>query len=254
MCAAEVQAVQPTPTRRLIGLFGGTFDPIHFGHLRAALDCVQGLDLAELRLLPLNIAPHRAQPIAPGALRVAMIEAALNGVSADHGTEAPVPAARIRIDPRELNRPGPSYTVDTLEELRRECGHETPLCLLIGTDAFNGFMDWRRPRDILELAHLVVMQRPGAPTVRDAALRQEIQRRRTDDPAALHRVAGGSIYFQTVTQLDISATGIRRIIASGQSPRYLLPDPVITLLAHAGCYGRVPGVGLTAPAERSRPG
>ncbi|TVQ88131.1 MAG: nicotinate-nucleotide adenylyltransferase [Chromatiaceae bacterium] len=230
----------------MIGLFGGTFDPIHFGHLRAALDCVQGLDLAELRLLPLHIAPHRAQPIASGALRVAMIEAALNGVGSGlgscDGAESPPPAGRIVIDPRELNRAGPSYTVETLEELRREIGTETPLGLLIGTDTFNGFMDWRRPRDILDLAHLVVMQRPGAPTVRDAVLRQEIQHRRIDDPAVLHRVAGGHICFQTVTQLDISATGIRRIIAIGQSPRYLLPDPVITLLARDGCYGRVIGV------------
>jgi len=209
----------------MIGVFGGTFDPIHFGHLRPALDVVQSLGLAELRLLPLKVAVHRPQPLASAALRLQMTRLAVNGQPG------------FVVDDRELTRDGPSYTVDTLASLREEVGADSPLCLLIGGDAFAGFLDWHRPRAILGLAHLVVMQRPGAPTVRDQALRDEIGRRRVDDPGALRQAPAGRIYFQTVTQLDISSTRIRRMFAAGQSPRFLLPDAVLELLDREQCYG-----------------
>jgi len=209
----------------MIGVFGGTFDPIHFGHLRPALDVVQSLGLAELRLLPLKVAVHRPQPLASAALRLQMTRLAVNGQPG------------FVVDDRELTRDGPSYTVDTLASLREEVGADAPLCLLIGGDAFAGFLDWHRPRAILGLAHLVVMQRPGAPTVRDQALRDEIGRRRVDDSGALRQAPAGRIYFQTVTQLDISSTRIRRMFAAGQSPRFLLPDAVLELLDREQCYG-----------------
>jgi len=209
----------------MIGVFGGTFDPIHFGHLRPALDVVQSLGLAELRLLPLKVAVHRPQPLASAALRLQMTRLAVNGQPG------------FVVDDRELTRDGPSYTVDTLASLREEVGADSPLCLLIGGDAFAGFLDWHRPRAILGLAHLVVMQRPGAPTVRDQALRDEIGRRRVDDPGPLRQAPAGRIYFQTVTQLDISSTRIRRMFAAGQSPRFLLPDAVLELLDREQCYG-----------------
>ena len=219
----------------MIGVFGGTFDPIHFGHLRPALDVVQSLGLAELRLLPLKVAVHRPQPLASAALRLQMTRLAVNGQPG------------FVVDDRELTRDGPSYTVDTLASLREEVGADAPLCLLIGGDAFAGFLDWHRPRAILGLAHLVVMQRPGAPTVRDQALRDEIGRRRVDDPGALRQAPAGRIYFQTVTQLDISSTRIRRMFAAGRSPRFLLPDAVLELLDREQCYGPA----LAAASDRS---
>ena len=219
----------------MIGVFGGTFDPIHFGHLRPALDVVQSLDLAELRLLPLKVAVHRSQPLASAALRLQMTRLAVNGEPG------------FIVDDRELTRDGPSYTVDTLASLRDEVGADSPLCLLIGGDAFAGFLDWHRPRAILGLAHLVVMQRPGAPTVRDQALRDEIGRRRIDDPRALRQAPAGRIYFQTVTQLDISSTRIRRMLAAGRSPRFLLPDAVLELIDREQCYGPTPA----ADSDRS---
>jgi len=219
----------------MIGVFGGTFDPIHFGHLRPALDVVQSLGLAELRLLPLKVAVHRPQPLASAALRLQMTRLAVNGQPG------------FVVDDRELTRDGPSYTVDTLASLRDEVGADAPLCLLIGGDAFAGFLDWHRPRAILGLAHLVVMQRPGAPTVRDQALRDEIDRRRVDDPGALRQAPAGRIYFQTVTQLDISSTRIRRMFAAGRSPRFLLPDAVLDLLDREQCYGPSPA----AASDRS---
>jgi nicotinate-nucleotide adenylyltransferase len=209
----------------MIGVFGGTFDPIHYGHLRTALDVVQGLGLAELRLLPLKVAVHRAQPVAGAGLRLAMTRMAARG------------QPEFVVDDRELTRDGPSYTVDTLTSLRDELGPDRPLCLLVGGDAFAGFFDWHRPRAILGLAHLVVMQRPGAATVRDAALRAEIARRRAEAPEALQRSPAGRIYFQTVIQLDISSTRIRRMLGAGLSPRFLLPDAVLGLIEREQCYG-----------------
>ncbi len=208
----------------MIGLFGGTFDPVHFGHLRVALDVVQHLDLTQLRLLPLAAAVHRHQPLASPEQRMAMLQIAI-------GDER-----KLVADDRELTRGGPSYTVDTLRLFRDELGAELPICLLVGADAFEGLPDWHRPLDILELVHLVVMQRPGVSTVRDSWLRDQVAQRRIDVPAALRRQAGGHIYFQTVTQLDISATRIRRLLAQGQSPRYLLPDAVLSLAVSEGLY------------------
>lgn len=139
-------------------------------------------------------------------------------------------------DDRELKRGGPSYSIDTLLQFRDELDAAAPLCLLVGADAFEGLADWHRPLDILGLAHLVVMQRPGAPTARDPWLREQVEQRRTDDPAALRLQAGGLIYFQTVTQLDISATRIRRLLAQGESPRFLLPDAVLAMARANSCY------------------
>ncbi|MCF7994267.1 MAG: nicotinate-nucleotide adenylyltransferase [Chromatiaceae bacterium] len=208
----------------MIGLFGGTFDPVHFGHLRVALDVVQHLQLEQLRLLPLAAAVHRRQPQASPEQRMAMLQAAI--------CDEPCLVA----DDRELKRGGPSYTVDTLHTFRDELGSQAPLCLLVGADAFEGLPDWHRPLDILGLVHLVVMQRPGAPTARDPWLREQVEQRRTDDPAALRLQASGLIYFQTVTQLDISATRIRRLLAQGKSPRYLLPDAVLAMARANRCY------------------
>jgi nicotinate-nucleotide adenylyltransferase len=208
----------------MIGIFGGTFDPIHFGHLRAALEIREALGLRELRLLPLNQAVHRAQPLADGALRLAMVRAALDG---EPGMVA---------DDRELRRPGGSYSVDTLTEVRAEVGPDEPLCLLVGGDAFNTFFEWHRPRDILELAHLAVMQRPGSVLPRDPELREELERRRAQARGDLHAAPAGRIWLHRVSQLDIASSRIRRIIADGNRARFLLPDAVLRLAMDAGCY------------------
>ncbi len=117
----------------MIGILGGTFDPIHFGHLRPALDCLQGLGLAEVRFIPLNVAVHRPQPLAAPAMRLAMLEAAVRGQPG------------FVVDTRELERPGGSFSYDTLVSVRAEVGAEIPLCLLVGGDAFAGFLSWHRP-------------------------------------------------------------------------------------------------------------
>ncbi|MCG6943353.1 MAG: nicotinate-nucleotide adenylyltransferase [Thiohalocapsa sp.] len=208
----------------MIGILGGAFDPVHFGHLRTALEVREALGLDEVRLLPLNVAVHREQPAADGALRLRMLEAAVAN------------APGLVADDRELTRPGGSYTVDTLTHLRDELGADVRLCLLVGGDAFNGFLAWHRPRDILGLAHLAVMRRPGSVLPRDPELREELERRRAARPADLHAAPAGRIWLQSVTQLDISSTRIRRTMAAGHSPRFLLPDAVLDIALAAGCY------------------
>jgi len=208
----------------MIGILGGTFDPIHFGHLRPALDVMQALALSQVRFVPLNVAVHRRQPLASGQQRLAMVRAALGGQPG------------FAADERELRRAGGSYSYDTLESLRQEVGQTVPMCLLVGSDAFRDFLSWHRPEGILQLAHLVVMQRPGREDRYDSALESWAAPRVTEDPAALAEARGGCVLFQRVIQMDISATGIRHLVAEGRSPRYLLPDAVLEMIERDGLY------------------
>lgn len=208
----------------MIGVLGGTFDPIHYGHLRPALEVMEALGLAEIRFVPLRVAPHRVQPLVSAEQRLALVRAA---VAAQAG---------FVVDDRELHRQGKSYTYDTLCSLREELGAVVPLCLLLGADAFAEFATWHRPRDILGLAHLVVMARPGGTRPGDPQLAGWIRDRQAVKVDAMREAPGGRIYFQPVTQLDISATSIRAALARGQSPRFLLPDAVLDLIDKGGLY------------------
>jgi nicotinate-nucleotide adenylyltransferase len=208
----------------MIGVFGGTFDPIHFGHLRPALDIQQALGLREIRFVPLSKAVHRTQPMATGAQRLAMVRAAVVGQRG------------FVVDDRELRRIGASYSFDTLESLRREIGPQVSVCLMTGLDAFGELLTWYRWQDISELAHIVVMRRPGARTLMGADLRRWMEPRLTRNPEDLAKVPGGCVLMGDVTQLDISATGIRSLIAKGLSPRYMLPERVLTIIEREGLY------------------
>jgi len=208
----------------VIGLLGGTFDPIHFGHLRPALEVFESLRFDELRFLPAGVPPHRPTPAVPAEHRAAMVALAI----------ADIPG--FCLDRRELERPGPSYTVDTLEALRAELGGTVPLALLLGADAFAGLDRWHRGERILELAHIVVGQRPGAD------LRWELggpQRQRfVSNPDELGAVPAGCIWVAEVTALDISATRVRDVLAAGRSARFLLPDAVLDYIHEHRLYRR----------------
>ena len=207
-----------------IGIFGGTFDPVHYGHLRPALEALEGLALDEVRMIPCGIPPHRGEPAASASQRLAMLELALEE------------QAGLRIDARELERPGPSYMVDTLTSLRDELP-ETPLCLLLGSDAFLGLPSWHRWRELTDLAHLVVMHRPGWEfEAADAQLAALLAERQVSSHAALAAHPAGAILLLPVTQLDISATSVRGLIAAGRSPRYLLPEAVWSYIRAQGLY------------------
>jgi nicotinate-nucleotide adenylyltransferase len=196
-----------------IGILGGTFDPIHYGHLRPAQEILRALDLAEIRVIPAANPPHRRPPVATSEQRLRMVELAVAG------------APGFTVDDREFRRGGPSYTVLTLESLRREFG-ERPLCLLMGLDAFEGIETWHQWQRLPELAHFIVMTRPGwefpagerlPPWVRDRLVRETSQ---------LAQASAGKIYFQAVTPQDISATRIREALARGEPAEAWLPSVV----------------------------
>lgn len=208
-----------------IGIFGGTFDPIHLGHLRTGFELLQSLSLTEMRWIPVGDPGHREPPLASAELRLAMLRAAV----------ADQPG--FVVDDREMRRRGASYTIDTLLELRAESPGR-PLCLVLGMDAFLGFTGWRRWQDILGLAHLVVAHRPGWERPVEGALGALLAERGTTLAADLHAAEAGRIYVHAVTQLEISSTGLRDIITSGRDPRFLVPEPVRTIILGTGCYAR----------------
>ncbi|MEO1119568.1 MAG: nicotinate-nucleotide adenylyltransferase [Pseudomonadota bacterium] len=211
-----------------IGIFGGTFDPVHFGHLRSAFELKQALSLAQIRFIPCGNPPHRAAPIAEAALRVEMLRCATR--------QRP----GFVVDDREVQRPGLSYTVDTLDSLREEFP-ATPLCLIVGMDSFLSLPKWYHWQRILDLAHVVVAHRPGWQVPGDGALGQLLTDRGTELVADLHAALAGLIFVHEVTQLEIASTGIRALIAEGHDPQFLMPDCVATLIREAGCYGSTPG-------------
>lgn len=206
-----------------IGVFGGTFDPIHFGHLRTALELRETLGLADVRFIPCRVPPHRDKQPSAGALRLDMVHAA---VADEDG---------FSVDEREFERPGPSYTIDTLASLRAEVGPR-PLCLLLGMDAFLGLPTWHRWTEILDVAHVVVAHRPGWVMPADGPLGKLLAQRRSATPEPLHEDAYGCVFVTPVTQLEISATDLRRALARGDDPRFLVPDAVREIIMRSECY------------------
>jgi len=208
-----------------IGILGGTFDPIHFGHLRPALDVAEQLGLANIRLIPSARPPHRTQPEASPEQRLAMLHLAIKNTE------------HFVVDDRELHRQGESYTVDTLLSLRQEFP-ETPLFLLIGMDAFLDIQTWHQWQRLITLAHIVVMQRPGESMSMSLDLDSWYQQHLAsqDDRSFL----AGKIWPLEVTQLAISATHIRLTIAQGLSPQFLLPDAVAQYIEQIGLYQNNP--------------
>jgi nicotinate-nucleotide adenylyltransferase len=206
-----------------IGLFGGTFDPIHFGHLRTAFELLQALKLAQVRFLPTGDPPHREAPLAAAPLRLEMVRAAVAGQSG------------FSVDDREIRREGVSYTVETLTELRQENAQRS-LCLLLGMDAFLGMPTWHRWREIFELCHVVVAHRPGWKAPTTGPLGEVMVDRGTGSVRELHGSAAGRIYVHGVTQLEIASTDLRALIMSGRDLRYLVPEAVRDLIQRSGCY------------------
>jgi len=208
----------------MIGILGGTFDPIHFGHLRPALDMQQALGLDEVRLLPCRLPPHRGAPHATPEQRLAMLRLAVQGERS------------LSVDERELRRAGPSYMIDTLVSLRAELGVERSVALLIGMDALHGLDRWHRWRELADLCHIVVATRPGWEPPRSGAVADLVRERQVEEAAVLRARPAGNVLFCPVTPLDISASRIRALVAQGKSPRYLLPSTVLEYIQAAGLY------------------
>jgi nicotinate-nucleotide adenylyltransferase len=202
-----------------IGIFGGTFDPIHHGHLRLAQEALEQCRMGEIRFIPSGTPPHRSAPLASSEQRLHMVRMALQR------------QAGFVVDEREVRRRDKCYTVETLSALRAELGPQQPLCLLLGSDAFLQLHTWHQWERLFELAHLVVIQRPGRPVGNamaqaEASLREHYQSRLAPTPQLLHESASGHIVVLDMPQLDISATDIRSRAAQHKNLRYLLPDAV----------------------------
>lgn len=208
---------------RRIGILGGTFNPVHIGHLRAALEVAEYMGLDELRLIPSARPPHRQAPLVSAEQRLAMVELAVTG------------EAQLRVDDRELQRDKPSFTYDTLESVRGELAVEDQLFLLLGWDAFCGLPSWYRWQELLEFCHILVLQRPDADSEPSEALRDLLAARSENDPLSLAG-PGGQISFIWQTPLAVSATQVRQLLAQGRSVRYLVPDAVLAYIQAQGLY------------------
>lgn len=214
----------------VLGVFGGTFDPVHFGHLRLAEEARQLLALDSVRWIPAGQPPHRDTPRVTSRHRLDMVRLAIAGNDA------------FQVDAAEVEAQRPSYSVPTLERLRSQLGAAQPLVLLLGADAFAGLPTWHRWQELLTLAHLGVAHRPGfplAPASLPAPLAELLAQCGSDDPAVLAGAPAGRIVNFAMTPLAISATQVRQLLAEGGSPRYLLPDAVIAYIQQHHLYQRL---------------
>lgn len=204
----------------MIGVYGGTFDPVHFGHLRTALEVKEIFGLDELRLIPCSQPPHREAPLTLPEMRFEMLSLAVKNKSG------------LLVDRRELNREGYSYMIDTLKSLRNEL-FDSPIILFMGTDAFKYITSWHKWQQLFDYVHIVVISRPNYQHQLNSEF---LSSRLTENRADLKKSKSGGLFFQPVTQLDISATTIRSIIRMGLNPAFLLPESVIEYIKQNKLY------------------
>lgn len=206
-------------------MLGGTFDPVHLGHLRSAVELREALALDRVHMIPASVPPLRGEPRVPARTRLTLLEL---GIGDTPGLVA---------DPRELAREGPSYSADTLASLRAELGAEARLVMAIGHDAFLRLAEWRDPERLFALAHLVVIDRPDHETPLPEVLSALLADREADSVEELFaRPAGGLLRLALPSRMAISATGVRRRLAQGKSVRYLLPEAVEDHILRHGLY------------------
>jgi len=216
----------PEQVQPMIGVFGGTFDPIHFGHLRPALDVLEGLCLEQIRFIPCGQPPHRQLPVANAVQRLAMVQLAIQDQPG------------FIADDREIKRAGPSYMVDTLSSLRQEMPDKT-FCLIVGMDAFCEFDTWKNWQEIMTLANIVVIHRPNNEFDAGKAgseLNSYLLQNRVGNVAGLESFVSGRILFYPVTQLDISSTQIRDEFKGKKDVHYLMPQKIIEYIQQHRIY------------------
>ncbi|MDT8410395.1 MAG: nicotinate-nucleotide adenylyltransferase [Wenzhouxiangellaceae bacterium] len=210
-------------TKRAIAIFGGTFDPVHYGHLRAAAEVCEQLGVSDFRLVPAGQPPHRQGTWAAARHRMAMLELAL------------APHADLSVDDREVQREGPSYMSETLSSIREQAG-DLPLMLCLGQDAANHLDRWHEWRQLIERAHLVIMTRPKSSPRYSAQLKAHLRGRQVDRIEDLMSRPAGRLCNVDVTRLAISSTDIRNQLANGRNPRFLLPSTVLAYIYKHGLY------------------
>ncbi len=213
-----------------IGLLGGTFNPIHFGHLRMAQDLAESLNLDEVRFIPSASPPHKLPPLVSAEQRATMVQLAI--------ANNPL----FKFDDRELHRMArdnmPSYTIDTLQSLRDELGENVSLVLFMGSDAFSKFNTWHRWNEIIGLCHIALVHRPLLSNKEPLAkiLETFLHDHYTENVDDLHETSAGHVTMQPITLLDISSTVIRNKLQKNQSMRYLAPDCVLDYIESHALY------------------
>lgn len=220
-----------TSTHKIIGIMGGTFNPIHYGHLRIAQELADALNFDEVRFIPSANPPHKTQPTVSALHRAAMVSLAISS------------NPKFKLDERELSRAGASFTYDTLQSLREELGPEISICLMMGSDAFMKFNTWHRWDELLRLCHIVLVNRPADKQVIEKPaevfaeeLQSLLHNHYTEHHDDLTHASAGHITMQAVTTLDISATAIRAQFSLGKSAQYLMPDAVIDYIIKHQLY------------------
>lgn len=213
----------------LIGIFGGTFDPIHYGHLRIAEEIAEMIGVRKMHFIPAGCPRLRYSPEASLQHRAVMVGLAIQGNS------------RFILDEREIRRPGVSYSVESLRELKQELGEDVALCFVTGADAFMNLAAWHNWRELFGLCHFIIAARPGHmltanPDVLPQELNAECARRWVSNVDSLKHATSGMIFIAQTTLLDISATVIRTRVAAGKSIRYLIPDAVLDYIAANHLY------------------
>ncbi|WP_151992887.1 nicotinate-nucleotide adenylyltransferase [Buttiauxella massiliensis] len=210
---------------RLTALYGGTFDPIHHGHLKPVEALAKQVALQQVTIMPNNVPPHRAQPLANSEQRKTMVELAIAG------------NPLFKLDDRELQRETPSYTVETLEQLRSEIGAEQPLAFIVGQDSLLSLQRWHRWETLLTLCHLLVCQRPGYSLSMNTPEEQQwLEAHQTGSVEELHNQPAGKIYLAQTPMYDISATAIRQRLEQHQTCDDLLPPAVAEFIRQHHLY------------------
>lgn len=197
-----------------LGLLGGSFDPIHFGHIKPCIELAEKFQLSSVKLIPCKVSPFKDNTFASAQHRWNMISI-ITGSS-----------DLFEADARELERDTPSYTVETLQEISQQLSENTILFWILGEDALNGFPDWHQAEIIMQLCHVLVMRRPGVNKQLDESAAQWLSAYITDDVSQLDNVDSGHIYITDTEMFDISSTQIREMLRSGKQPKYLLPGGV----------------------------
>ena len=208
----------------MLGIFGGSFDPPHFGHIKSALELLERFDFEQIHLIPSQLSPLKKNVHASASHRWQMVSLVCNSHE------------KLIADDRELKRQAPSYTIDTLLELREEFGELQSIVLIIGIDAFVSFCKWHRYEEILSLSHILLMQRPGYSMPKSGCETEFYDLNNVQDFNILMDSPHGKIFLSNLEKTDVSSTIIRNIISAGKQPKYLLPGNVWNYIRRNNLY------------------